>query len=84
MTARGPRHLGLISYGIFCIHVPILSLVYWATPYRMFTGHGWQIFLITVVMYAAGTTCYAFIIRSYERRLARDEAAVGIPASDQA
>lgn len=50
MTARGPRHLGLISYGIFCIHVPILSLVYWATPYRMFTGHGWQIFLITLLL----------------------------------
>lgn len=58
-----------------------------AKLFELMRSHGmpyWQIFLITVVMYAAGTTCYAFIIRSYERRLARDEAAVGIPASDQA
>lgn len=50
MTARGPRHLGLISYGIFCIHLPLLSLVYWATPYKMFTGHGWEIFFITLLL----------------------------------
>ncbi|HMU35253.1 MAG TPA: hypothetical protein PKA04_00345, partial [Marmoricola sp.] len=48
MTARIPRHLGLISYGIFCIHLPILSLLFWATPIQMFTGHGWLIFAMTL------------------------------------
>lgn len=50
MTARVPRHLGLISYGIFCIHLPLLSFVYWATPYKTFTGHGWEVFFITLLL----------------------------------
>ncbi|HNA98140.1 MAG TPA: acyltransferase [Marmoricola sp.] len=50
MTARIPRHIGLISYGVFCIHLPILSLIYWATPYQMFTGHGWEVFFIALAL----------------------------------
>lgn len=48
MTGRIPRHLGLISYGIFCIHLPILSFVYWATPLTMFAGRGWLVFALTL------------------------------------
>lgn len=47
------RHLGQISYGIFCLHLPLLHLVMWLTGYDLFQGHGWQIWLLTVVLSVA-------------------------------
>ena len=43
------RHLGHISYGVFCIHLPILHLVMHTTGYELFRGHGLQIFVLTLV-----------------------------------
>lgn len=47
---RSFRHLGLISYSIFCLHLPVLHFVMLATGYRLFEGHGWQIFGLTLVL----------------------------------
>lgn len=38
MSARIPRRLGHISYGVFCIHLVVLHFVYWITPYEHFDG----------------------------------------------
>lgn len=43
------RRMGWISYGIFCLHLPVLHLVMWATGWTLFAGHGPQIWLLTVV-----------------------------------
>lgn len=32
------RHLGHISYGVFCLHVLVLHLILWATPIDLFQG----------------------------------------------
>jgi peptidoglycan/LPS O-acetylase OafA/YrhL len=47
--ARPLRHLGQISYGVFCLHLPLLHLVMAVTGYRLFDGHGLQIWLLTVL-----------------------------------
>jgi peptidoglycan/LPS O-acetylase OafA/YrhL len=47
------RHLGYISYGIFCIHLPILHLVMWWTGWDLFQGHGFAIFVLTLTMSVA-------------------------------
>lgn len=44
------RHVGLISYGIFCLHLPVLHLVMALTGYPLFHGHGLQIWTLTVLL----------------------------------
>jgi len=44
------RRMGWISYGIFCLHLPVLHFVMWATGWKLFAGHGLQIWLLTVVL----------------------------------
>jgi peptidoglycan/LPS O-acetylase OafA/YrhL len=50
MAARLPRHLGHISYGVFCIHLPILHLVMTAGDFELFGGHGLQIWALTLAL----------------------------------
>lgn len=38
MSSRWARHLGHISYGVFCIHLPVLHLVMWLGDYTLFSG----------------------------------------------
>lgn len=49
-TASWPvfRHLGHISYSVFCIHLVVLECVMRWTGYEVFAGHGWQIFVLTL------------------------------------
>jgi peptidoglycan/LPS O-acetylase OafA/YrhL len=44
------RHLGLISFSTFCIHLPVLRLVMAVTGYDLFDGHGLQIWALTLVL----------------------------------
>jgi peptidoglycan/LPS O-acetylase OafA/YrhL len=44
------RHLGHISFSVFCLHLPVLHLVMWMTGYERFEGHGWQIWLLTLTL----------------------------------
>ncbi|WP_169741815.1 acyltransferase family protein [Nocardioides aequoreus] len=47
--ARPLRRLGQISYGVFCLHLPLLHLVMWTTGWELFDGRLAQIWLLTVV-----------------------------------
>ncbi|NYI76595.1 acyltransferase family protein [Nocardioides panzhihuensis] len=47
---RFSQWLGRISYGIFCLHMPVLHLVMWVTGWKIFDGHGLQIWAMTVVL----------------------------------
>lgn len=44
------RRLGWISFGIFCLHLPLLHLVMWATPWELFEGHGVPLWLLTLAL----------------------------------
>lgn len=47
MSLPALRHLGHISYSIFCIHLPLLSLVWAVSGYELFQGHTPQVWLLT-------------------------------------
>lgn len=48
-SSRPLRHLGLTSYSLFCLHLPVLHLVMWLTGWELFQGNLAGIFLLTVV-----------------------------------
>lgn len=48
--AAPARHLGYISYGIFCLHLPMLHLVMWLTGWTLFQGRLPGIWLLAVVL----------------------------------
>jgi peptidoglycan/LPS O-acetylase OafA/YrhL len=50
MSSRLLRHLGHISYGIFCIHLVMLSLVYRFTDYEVFEGDTLPVWVIALVL----------------------------------
>lgn len=47
---RPLRHIGHISYGIFCIHLLIIHGVTHALGYPLFTGSGWLVLGITLAV----------------------------------
>ena len=56
------RHLGHISYGIFCIHLPLLHLVMWLTGFELFDGHFLWIWTLTLVLsLVAAEVLYRFV-----------------------
>ena len=48
MTWRPLRHLGHISYSIFCIHLAVLAGVFEWTGIGVFTGQGLRVWVITL------------------------------------
>lgn len=50
MTRRPLRHLGHISYSIFCIHLALLAATFELTGIEVFTGQGLRVWAITLVM----------------------------------
>lgn len=44
------RRLGWISYGVFCLHLPMLHFTMWATRWALFSGRGVEIWLMTVFL----------------------------------
>jgi peptidoglycan/LPS O-acetylase OafA/YrhL len=49
MSSGVLRHLGHISYSLFCIHLVLLSLMWELTGFELFDGHGLEIWLLTLV-----------------------------------
>jgi peptidoglycan/LPS O-acetylase OafA/YrhL len=45
-----PRRLGWISYGVFCLHLPILHLVMWTTGWELFRGHLLPMWMMTLTL----------------------------------
>jgi peptidoglycan/LPS O-acetylase OafA/YrhL len=64
MSNRVLRHLGHISYGIFCLHLSLISLVLWSTPYRLFSGNGLEVWTLTL---AASIVAAEVLYRLVER-----------------
>ncbi len=44
------RHIGHISYGIFCVHLLVIHGLAHAVDYELFTGRGWQLFTATLLI----------------------------------
>lgn len=66
MSRRALRHLGHISYSIFCIHLLILHGVMDLLGYELFTGHGWTIFAVTAALsILAAELLYRFVERPF-------------------
>ena len=56
------RRLGWISYGVFCLHLPVLHFVMWATGWELFAGRGPAIWALTVVLsLIAAELSYRFV-----------------------
>jgi peptidoglycan/LPS O-acetylase OafA/YrhL len=69
MSARLPRHLGHISYGVFCIHLPILYLVMEVSDYPLFGGHTVQIWVLTVALSVAASEVIYRVVERPAMRL---------------
>ncbi|WP_181641958.1 acyltransferase family protein, partial [Nocardioides massiliensis] len=64
MTARAGRHLGHVSYGIFCIHLSVLHLIVHLTGYELFSGNMLGLLALTLVAStAAAEVLYRFVER---------------------
>lgn len=51
MSRPLPRHLGHISYSVFCVHLVVLHFVMWVTPYELFVGtNGPQVLGLTLLI----------------------------------
>jgi peptidoglycan/LPS O-acetylase OafA/YrhL len=58
------RRIGWISYGVFCLHLPILHLVMWTTGWELFRGHLASMWLMTVSLsLVAAELTYRFVER---------------------
>lgn len=44
------RRTGWISYSLFCLHMSVLQFVWWATDWPIFSGHAFQVWLITLAI----------------------------------
>jgi len=65
------RHLGHISYSVFCIHLVLLALAFRITGLEPFTGHGLLIWLTTVSLtLVAAEVLYRLVEMPAMRRLA--------------
>lgn len=50
VEGRASRHLGHISYGVFCVHILVLHLITYLTGWGQFRGHGWEMLALTVLV----------------------------------
>ncbi|MCW2867302.1 MAG: Acyltransferase family protein [Marmoricola sp.] len=46
LSHRAARHLGFVSFGFFCLHLPVLHLVMWVTGWQLFDGRFVAIWLV--------------------------------------
>ena len=60
------RRLGLISYGIFCIHLPVADLIVVAGGFELFGGHGLLLWVLTLgLSIVAAEVLYRVIERPF-------------------
>jgi peptidoglycan/LPS O-acetylase OafA/YrhL len=81
MTHPVARHLGRISYGVFCVHVLVLHLVTHSTGWKPFEGHGLPIFVLTVVLSIAIAEMIYRLVERPLSRLGNRESAVAAASS---
>jgi peptidoglycan/LPS O-acetylase OafA/YrhL len=64
MTRRASRHLGFLSYSLFCVHLLVLDLVVHVTDHELFTGNGLQLWTLTLLgSLAASEVLYRLVER---------------------
>jgi peptidoglycan/LPS O-acetylase OafA/YrhL len=79
------RHLGHISYSVFCLHLPVLHLVMGVTGYPLFGGHGLTIWVLTVLgSLVAAELAYRLVERPAMRFAHRREPPGRAPALEDA
>lgn len=88
MTWGPLRHLGLISYSIFCIHLSVLSGVFEWTGIEVFTGQGLRVWALTLaVSLATSEVLYRVVempaLRLRGRLRARESAATRTARPDR-
>jgi peptidoglycan/LPS O-acetylase OafA/YrhL len=88
MSAEPLRHLGHISYSLFCIHLVPLSVVMQVAGYELFDGHGFEIWALTLVTsLIASELLYRFVempgmrLKNLGRRTPGDPASEATHAS---
>lgn len=82
----GPlRHLGRISYGVFCIHLSVLAWIYASTDYTVFRGDGWAVWALTLVLSVAAAELLYRLIEVPSTRISdrwrREESAASTPST---
>ena len=87
MSWRPLRHLGRISYGVFCIHLAVLAWIYAVTDYEVFGGDGLEVWALTLVISVlAAELLYRAIEVPATRvsdRWRREESAARTPRTEQ-
>jgi peptidoglycan/LPS O-acetylase OafA/YrhL len=79
------RHLGHISYSVFCLHLLVLHFVWELTGYPLFRGHGLTVWLLTVLgSLAAAELAYRLVERPAMRFAHRREPVGRAPALEDA
>lgn len=62
LSSPSPRHLGFISYGVFCLHLPILHFVMWSTGWPLFQGRLFLIWALSLgLSLLAAEASYRFV-----------------------
>ncbi|MFW6774677.1 acyltransferase family protein [Nocardioides sp. CPCC 205120] len=57
-----PRRLGAISYAVFCLHLPIIHLVFFATGWEFFEGRFLAVWVLTAgLTWVASEAAYRWI-----------------------
>lgn len=83
MSWRPLRHLGRISYGIFCIHLVVLAWIYAATDYTVFGGDGLEIWVLTLAFSVVAAELLYRVLEVPSGRIAdrwrREESAPSAP-----
>lgn len=70
MSWRPVRHLGQISYSIFCIHMLLLvTIVFPVAGVDEFTGHGLRIWVVTIALTLAAAECLYRVVEMPAMRL---------------
>lgn len=69
MAAPALRHLGHISYGVFCIHILVLHLISHVSDWAQFGGYGWQRLAVTLLVSVAAAELLHFGIERPIQRL---------------
>lgn len=69
MSSPPLRHLGFVSYSLFCVHLPVLHFVMWWRDLELFGGHGLQIWALTVVLSLAAAEALYWTVERPAQRL---------------
>ncbi len=84
MSTGTLRHLGHISYSLFCIHLVVLSLAWELTGFELFAGRGLEIWALTLVASLAASELLYRLVELPGMRLKNLRAGAAGPAAESA